>query len=176
MNALNIYEGRYHIAKVEPRTFVDGEGVRCSVYLSGCPFDCPGCYNLAAQNFVYGEECSDELIEEIMSHCEADYISGLSILGGESFCNLKLAERIVSRFRTRFGNRKTIWVWSGFVFEYLKNDDKRNDLLNDIDVLVDGPFMQQLFQPNLPFRGSLNQRIIDVQRSLSNDRTIYLND
>ena len=176
MNALNIYEGRYHIAKVEPRTFVDGEGVRCSIYLSGCPFDCTGCYNLAAQNFAYGEVCSDEMIEEILSHCEADYISGLSILGGEPFCNLKLAERIVSRFRARFGKRKTIWVWSGFVFEYLKNDAKRDYLLKNIDVLVDGPFMQQLFQPNLAFRGSLNQRIIDVQKSISSDRTVYLND
>lgn len=176
MNALKIYEGRYHIAKIEPRTFVDGEGVRCSIYLSGCPFDCTGCYNLAAQNFTYGEVCSDKMIEEIMSHCEADYISGLSILGGEPFCNLKLAERIVSRFRAHFGDRKTIWVWSGFVFEYLKNDHKRSYLLKNIDVLVDGPFMQQLFQPNLAFRGSLNQRIIDVQRSLLNDRTIYLND
>lgn len=176
MNALKIYEGRYHIAKVEPRTFVDGEGVRCSIYLSGCPFDCIGCYNLAAQNFTYGEVCSEEMIEEILSHCAADYISGLSILGGEPFCNLKLAERIVSRFRVRFGNRKTIWIWSGFVFEYLKNDNKRQYLLNNIDVLVDGPFMQQLFQPNLAFRGSLNQRIIDVQRSLSGDKTIYFND
>lgn len=176
MKALNIYEGRYYIAKVEPRTFVDGEGVRCSIYLSGCPFDCPGCYNLAAQNFTYGEVCSDEMIEEVISYCEADYISGLSILGGEPFYNLKLAERIASRFRERFGNSKTIWVWSGFVFEYLKNDAKRRYLLNNIDVLVDGPFMQQLFQPNLTFRGSLNQRIIDVQQSLLSDKTVYLND
>lgn len=176
MNALKIYEGRYHIAKVEPRTFVDGEGVRCSIYLSGCPFDCMGCYNLAAQNFTYGEVCSDELIEEIMSHCEADYISGLSILGGEPFCNLKLAERIVSEFRERFGNSKTIWVWSGFIFEYLKNDVKRHYLLNNIDFLVDGPFMQQLYKPNLAFRGSLNQRIIDVRKSLISDKTVYLND
>lgn len=176
MSALNIYEGRCHIAKVEPRTFVDGEGVRCSIYLSGCPFDCTGCYNLAAQNFTYGEECSDDLIDKIIEYCAADYISGLSILGGEPFCNLKLAEKIVSRFRARFGSQKTIWVWSGFVFEYLKNDIKRQYLLKNIDVLIDGPFMQRLFQPNLAFRGSLNQRIIDVGRSLSNDKTVYLND
>src|SRR5699024_6146113 len=176
MNALNIYEGRYYIAKVEPRTFVDGEGVRCSIYLSGCPFDCKGCYNLAAQNFTYGQLCSDEMIDEIISHCEADYISGLSILGGEPFCNLKLAEKIVSRFRARFGRGKTIWVWSGFVFEYLKNDAKRQYLLRNIDVLVDEPFVRQIFLPKLAFRGSLNQRIIDVSRSLSNGKTVYLND
>lgn len=176
MNALKIYEGRYHIAKVEPRTFVDGEGVRCSIYLSGCPFDCLGCYNLAAQNFAYGEVCNDELIEEIISHCAAHYISGLSILGGEPFCNLKLAEKIVSRFRACFGSSKTIWIWSGFVFEYLKNDTRRQKLLKNIDVLVDGPFMQRLFQPNLAFRGSLNQRIIDVQKSLISNKTVYLND
>lgn len=176
MNALKIYEGRYHIAKVEPRTFVDGEGVRCSIYLSGCPFDCTGCYNLVAQNFTYGGVCSDELIAEIMSHCAADYINGLSILGGEPFCNLKLAERIVSQFRERFGNSKTIWVWSGFVFEYLKNDTRRQKLLKNINVLVDGPFMKQLYKPNLAFRGSLNQRIIDVRESLISNKTVYLND
>ena len=176
MSALKIFEGRGHIAKVEPRTFVDGEGVRCSIYLSGCPFECAGCYNLAAQNFTYGDVCTDEVIDGIISNCEAEYVSGLSILGGEPFCNLRLAEEIVARFRTRFGNEKTIWVWSGFVFEYLKNDERRKRLLREIDVLIDGPFMQKLYRPNLAFRGSLNQRIIDVGRSMEEARTVYLSD
>lgn len=85
-------------------------------------------------------------------------------------------KKIVSLFRARFGSQKTIWVWSGFVFEYLKNDAKGQYLLKNIDVLVDGPFMQQLFQLNLAFGGSLNQRIIDITRSLSDDKTVYLND
>ncbi len=176
MSALDIYEGRRHIARIEPRTFVDGEGVRCSIYLSGCPFDCAGCYNLAAQKFTYGEICTDEMIEEILSHCTADYISGLSILGGEPFCNMKVAEEIIGRFRKRYGRSKTIWVWSGFFFEYLRNDVKRRKMLEEVDVLIDGPFMQRLYRPNLAFRGSLNQRIIDVGRSLEADRTVYLSD
>lgn len=172
MSVLDIYEGRRRIAKVEPRTFVDGEDVRCSIYLSGCPFDCTGCYNLAAQNFTYGEVCTEGMIDGIISHCEADYISGLSILGGEPFCNMELAEEIIGRFRERYGRSKTIWVWSGFIFEYLKNDSRRRGMLTEIDVLIDGPFMQGLYRPNLAFRGSLNQRIIDVQRSLADGRTV----
>ncbi len=166
MQALQIYEGQYHIAKVEPRSFVDGEGVRCSIYLSGCPFKCPGCYNLHAQKFTYGELCTDGAIEDILSYCEADYIEGLSILGGEPFCNMALATEIISRFRARFARTKSIWVWSGFMFEYLTNDQRRYSMLQEIDVLVDGPFVDRLYRPNIPFRGSLNQRVIDVPRSL----------
>ncbi|WP_342388207.1 anaerobic ribonucleoside-triphosphate reductase activating protein [Salinicoccus bachuensis] len=166
MQALQIYDGQYHIAKIEPHSFVDGEGVRCSIYLSGCPFSCPGCYNLHAQKFTYGERCSDAVIEEIISYCEADYIEGLSILGGEPFCNMALATEIISRFRARFGKAKSIWVWTGFMFEYLANDQRRYGMLKEIDVLVDGPFVDWLYRPGIPFRGSLNQRVIDVQYSL----------
>lgn len=79
-------------------------------------------------------------------------------------------------FQGKVRKSKDDLVWSGFVFEYLKNDAKGQYLLKNIDVLVDGPFMQQLFQPNLAFGGSLNQRIIDITRSLSDDKTVYLND
>ena len=170
MQALEIYEGRHHLAKVEPRSFVDGEGVRCSIYLSGCPFSCPGCYNLHAQRFTYGELCTEDAIEDILTYCEADYIEGLSILGGEPFCNMALATEIISRFRARFGRTKSIWAWSGFMFEYLVNDPRRHLMLKEVDVLVDGPFVDRLYRPNIPFRGSLNQRVIDVPHSLESGR------
>ena len=76
--------------KIESNSFVDGEGVRCSVYVSGCPFNCVGCYNKASQKFRYGEKYTDEILAEILDDCDHDYISGLSLLGGEPFCNLIL--------------------------------------------------------------------------------------
>lgn len=80
---------------------------------------------------------------------------------------------LVKAFRARFGNKKTIWVWTGFLYEYLANDcAERRELLSYIDVLVDGLFIQHLFKPDLPYKGSLNQRIIDVQQSLSHARMI----
>lgn len=167
MKILNLIHGQGYIARIESQSFVDGEGVRCSVYVSGCPFDCKGCYNKAAQNFRYGEQFNDDVLEEILDNCAPDYIDGLSILGGEPFCNLDITLKCARAFRERFGNGKSIWVWSGFLFEYLAHENtERRAFLELIDVLVDGPFMSHLYRSNLPYKGSLNQRIINVQASL----------
>lgn len=168
MKILEITKGQGYIAKIEAQSFVDGEGVRCSMYVSGCPFACKNCYNKAAQNFRYGERFNETILEEIMDYCEPDYISGLSILGGEPFCNVDITLKCAQVLRQRFGNSKSLWVWTGFLYEYLVQDTaERRALLELIDVLVDGPFINHLFQPNLPYKGSLNQRIIDVPTSLS---------
>ncbi|MGV3225004.1 anaerobic ribonucleoside-triphosphate reductase activating protein [Staphylococcus hyicus] len=176
MTVLDIVEGRGYIAKIEQHSFVDGEGVRVSLYVSGCPFQCEGCYNVATQKFNYGETFSDAILEEILTYCEPDYISGLSILGGEPFCNIDITLKVARAFREKFGHRKTLWVWTGFLFEYLKNDTgPRHQLLSLTDVLVDGLFIQSLYQPNLAYKGSLNQRVIDVRKSLENQRiAIYI--
>ncbi|MFW3609942.1 anaerobic ribonucleoside-triphosphate reductase activating protein [Staphylococcus caprae] len=173
MSLLDIKTGQNHIAKIESHSFVDGEGVRCSVYVSGCPFQCKKCYNEKAQNFKYGETFSEDILEEILENCEPSYISGLSILGGEPFCNLNITLRIARAFRQRFGHSKTIWIWTGFLFEYLKHQtDERRELLELTDVLIDGLFMYQLYKPNLPYKGSLNQRVINVHDSLQHDGII----
>lgn len=167
MSMLDIKTGQNHIAKIESHSFVDGEGVRCSVYVSGCPFQCKKCYNEKAQNFKYGETFSEDVLQEILENCEPSYISGISILGGEPFCNLNITLKIARAFRERFGHSKTIWIWTGFLFEYLKHQtDERRELLELTDILVDGLFMYQLYKPNLPYKGSLNQRVINVQDSL----------
>ncbi|MBE9429555.1 anaerobic ribonucleoside-triphosphate reductase activating protein [Staphylococcus warneri] len=164
---LGIEHGQGYIAKIETHSFVDGEGVRCSVYVSGCPFQCLDCYNKAAQHFKYGEPFTEKILQEILSYCEPGYISGLSILGGEPFCNLDVTLRLVQAFRQRFGQTKTIWIWTGFQYEYLSQDKGlRFELLEYVDVLVDGMFITQLYRPNLPYKGSLNQRVIDVNTSL----------
>nr|WP_197271887.1 anaerobic ribonucleoside-triphosphate reductase activating protein [Staphylococcus carnosus] len=164
----NVQNGQGYIAKIEKESFVDGEGVRCSVYVSGCPFNCKGCYNHAAQNFTYGHALDDVTLKTIIEECTPDYIAGLSILGGEPFCNLDTVECIIQAIRKQFNTQKSIWVWSGFLFETLMHDSgKRRSILEQIDVLVDGPFVQKLYQPGLPYKGSLNQRVIDVQSSLA---------
>ncbi|WP_394523784.1 anaerobic ribonucleoside-triphosphate reductase activating protein [Staphylococcus xylosus] len=171
MTILDIKKGQGYIAKIESQSFVDGEGVRCSLYVSGCPFACKNYYNKVAQNFRYGERFNDLILQEILENCEPDYISGLSILGGEPFCNLDITLKCAQAFREKFGHSKTLWVWTGFLFEYLMEDKgERNELLKHIDVLVDGPFINHLYQPNLPYKGSLNQRVIDVKASLSQTR------
>ncbi|UXR48157.1 anaerobic ribonucleoside-triphosphate reductase activating protein [Staphylococcus simulans] len=167
--------GQGYLAKIEEESFVDGEGVRCSVYVSGCPFACAGCYNVAAQKFKYGTPFTDETLTQILDACAPDYIAGLSLLGGEPFCNIDIIQPLIEAFRARFGHTKTIWVWSGFMFENLKhNTNARKELLKQIDVLVDGPFVQQLYQPGLAFKGSLNQRVINVPLSLQTNTIIEI--
>ncbi|MBI5975996.1 anaerobic ribonucleoside-triphosphate reductase activating protein [Staphylococcus canis] len=169
-----------YIAKIEYHSFVDGEGVRCSVYVSGCPFKCEGCYNVAAQHFRYGEPLTDDIIEEILEACAPSYISGLSLLGGEPFCNLNVITPLIHAFRERFGQTKTIWMWTGFQIEYLSRSTRaRQAILSEIDVLVDGMFIAHLYQPNLPYKGSLNQRVIDVPTYLKTQsiaQAIYIQD
>ncbi|PTJ18182.1 anaerobic ribonucleoside-triphosphate reductase activating protein [Staphylococcus simulans] len=167
--------GQGYLAKIEEESFVDGEGVRCSVYVSGCPFACVGCYNVAAQKFKYGTPFTDDTMTQILDACAPDYIAGLSLLGGEPFCNIDIIQPLIEAFRARFGHTKTIWVWSGFMFENLKHNTKtRRQLLSQIDVLVDGPFVQQLYQPGLAFKGSLNQRVINVPLSLQANTIIEI--
>ncbi|QLK86865.1 anaerobic ribonucleoside-triphosphate reductase activating protein [Staphylococcus sp. 17KM0847] len=163
MKQRQLIQGAGYIAKIETHSFVDGEGVRCSVYVSGCPFQCKGCYNVAAQHFRYGERVTTQIIDEILTACAPIYIDGLSILGGEPFCNLSIVQPLIQAFRERFGHNKTIWVWTGYQLEYLwRQNNERRQILDDIDILVDGMFLQSLYRPNLAYKGSLNQRVIHL--------------
>ncbi|MGV9195853.1 anaerobic ribonucleoside-triphosphate reductase activating protein [Arcanobacterium canis] len=164
---------RGRIADYKPINFVDGEGVRCSIYVSGCPFKCPGCYNVAAQSFMYGVEYTEELDARIFSDVAQPYVAGLSFLGGEPMLATGTLLPIARRLRKEFGAQKTIWTWTGYTFEALLNEtpDKR-ELMKFSDVLVDGPFLQAEHISGLAFRGSANQRIIDIQASLAVGRVV----
>lgn len=168
---------RGYVADYKPYNFVDGEGVRCSIYVSGCPFACKGCYNKIAQNFNYGKPYTDELEEQIIDDLRAEYCQGLTLLGGEPFLNTGVALSLCRRVRQEFGSSKDIWSWTGYTWEELMDgtQDKR-DLLEQIDILVDGRFEQDKFDLNLAFRGSWNQRIIEVKESLeSGDVVLWKN-
>lgn len=162
-----------YVADYKAFNFVDGEGVRCSLYLSGCPFHCPGCYNVAAQNFHYGQPYSQELEDQIIEDLGQDYVQGLTLLGGEPFLNTQVGIRICERIRSEFENTKDIWSWSGYTWEELQQDSEdKLKMLSLIDILVDGRFLQDKMDLSLQFRGSSNQRIIDVPKSLTAGKVV----
>lgn len=157
-----------YVADYKPFQFVDGEGVRCSIYVSGCLFACEGCFNQATWSFRYGVPYSDALEDRIIADLGQEYVQGLTLLGGEPFLNTGVCLRLVERMRRELAPSKDVWAWSGYTFEELlaESDDKLA-LLRQVDVLVDGRFRQELRDPKLQFRGSSNQRIVDVRASLA---------
>ena len=162
-----------YIADYKPFNFVDGEGVRCSLYVSGCLFNCPGCYNKAAQNFHYGTPYTQELEDQIIEDLGHDYVQGLTLLGGEPFLNTQVCLKWIKRVRQEFGHQKDIWSWSGYTWEELLQDSAdKLEMLSLIDILVDGRFLLAKKDLTLQFRGSSNQRIIDVPKSLATGEVV----
>lgn len=163
------------IADYKAFNFVDGEGVRNSLYVSGCLFACEGCFNKAVQNFNYGTPFTESLMNQIIEDLSHDYVQGLTLLGGEPFLNTDVCLSVVKRVRETFGSAKDIWSWSGYTFEelLLETPDKL-ELLHSIDILVDGRFELAKRNLNLQFRGSSNQRIIDVPKSLAAGKAVIL--
>jgi anaerobic ribonucleoside-triphosphate reductase activating protein len=156
------------VGDYKPFMFVDGEGVRCSLYVSGCLFACEGCFNRATWNFRYGTPYTAELEERILADLAQSYVQGLTLLGGEPFLNTGVCLSLVRRVRAEFGDTKDIWSWTGYTYEELLLDSPdKLELLGRLDVLVDGPFDESLKDLRLQFRGSSNQRIIDVPASLA---------
>ncbi|MCI9063242.1 MAG: anaerobic ribonucleoside-triphosphate reductase activating protein [Clostridia bacterium] len=159
----------------------DGTGVRVSLYVSGCHFHCKGCHNKEAWDFDYGKEYNEETEKYILDLLDRDYISGLSILGGEPLepSNQKVLAELVEKVKDRFPN-KTIWCYTGYDFEknvlgeMYKKFDYTPKFLQNVDVIVDGQFEEEKKLVDLKFRGSYNQRKIDVQQSLKNQGVIQL--
>lgn len=157
----------------KPFQFVDGEGVRCSIYLSGCLFACKECFNESIQNFNVGEIYTQEIEDIIIADLAQSYVQGLTILGGEPFLNTQVALRLCERVRKEFGETKDIWIYSGYTYEQLqKASSDKQKLLAFCDILVDGPFIVALKDFNLKFRGSSNQRIIDLKKSKEQQKVV----
>lgn len=162
-----------YIADYKPFNFVDGEGVRCSLYVSGCMFACPGCYNKVAQQFHYGSPYSQELEDQIITDIGQDFCQGLTLLGGEPFLNTQVCLSLIDRIRAEYGQTKDIWSWTGYTWDELqKESTDKLEMLSKIDILVDGRFLEPKKDLTLQFRGSSNQRIIDVQQSLQAGKVV----
>ena len=157
-------------SKIKPVDVANGEGVRVSLFVSGCPHHCKGCFNPELWNHNSGECFTNEVVWDIINLCSNDYITGLSLLGGEPLDpnNVEHVTHLCHIFKRYFPN-KTIWCYTGYEWENVK----QLHILKYIDVLVDGKFVEELKDPRLRFRGSSNQRIIDVKKSLESGK-IYV--
>lgn len=142
----------------------NGEGVRVSLFTQGCDLHCPDCFNKVAWDYNGGKVFTLETIEDIISLMEEDYIKGLSILGGEPFSlqNKDMLLELVVEVKEALPD-KTIWIWSGHQYEELIKDDDYKDILSYCDVLIDGPFIKDLKDDKLEWRGSSNQRVIKLK-------------
>ena len=140
----------------------NGPGIRVSLFVSGCRNHCKGCFQPETWDFKYGKEFDDDAFYSLIEMLRSEHIAGLSILGGDPFEpeNLVTVANLCKMVKDIFPN-KNIWVWTGYTYE----DIKDNDIFNYIDVLVDGRFEEEHKDLSLSFRGSSNQRIIDIQKS-----------
>lgn len=148
------------ISGIERESIVDGDGIRYVIFTQGCPHHCPGCHNPQTHSFDAGKLINvDKLLADISKR--KDYIDGITLSGGEPFCQSDQCSVIAEQAR-KIG--LTVWCYTGYLFEELYG--RNDELLNHIDILVDGPFIQQKRSLALQFRGSTNQRLIDIPASL----------
>lgn len=157
----------------------NGEGVRVSVFVSGCNHHCKGCFNECAWDFNYGNKFTEKQEEEVLKNLDHDYISGLTLLGGEPLepVNQEGLLPLVKKVKEKFPDKK-IWCYTGFDFEkdvvgkMAKQNETTQELLKYLDVVVDGKFEEDKKDLKLKFRGSSNQRILDVQESLKENKIV----
>ncbi|MBR1395796.1 MAG: anaerobic ribonucleoside-triphosphate reductase activating protein [Prevotella sp.] len=158
---------RLRILDIVEDTMVDGPGFRTSIYCAGCRHQCKGCHNPQSWDFNQGREMT---VEEIMRIIMADpYTRGVTFSGGDPMYQAARFAELARQIHRR--TQKDVWCYTGFTFESLIQQDQR-ELLAEVDVLVDGPFVESLHDPDLLFRGSSNQRLIDVQASLYSGETV----
>ena len=168
-----------YYADIKKADVANGVGVRVSVFVSGCTHHCKGCFNEQAWDFHYGNEFTEKEIEKVTDLMDHSYVSGLTLLGGEPFehVNQQGLLPLLRKVKEKFTD-KNIWCYSGYTFEkdiidrMCKEWKETPELLSYIDVLVDGEFQEDKKDIKLKFRGSSNQRIIDVKKSLKNNKTV----
>lgn len=156
--------------KIRKMDVSNGPGLRVSIFMQGCTFNCKNCFNPNTHDFNGGKEFGEDTINKVLDLCKFNYIKGLSILGGEPLHpkNIQGTTQLAKAFKNQYPD-KTLWIWTGFNFEYLKNQE----VFKYIDVLIDGQYVDELHDFTLKYRGSSNQRVIDVQESL-NKKNIVL--
>ena len=154
----------------------NGEGVRTSLFVSGCTNHCPGCFNQEAQDFNYGKLYTQDTENILLDCVKQPYISGLSILGGDPLCQDNMGLITLNFLAHKVHSLgKTVWLWTGFKWEdfnFTNNFSLQSLLLSACDVVVDGPFIEAEKDLSLAFRGSRNQRIIDVRKTLGKGEII----
>ena len=163
-----------HYNKIRKMDISNGPGIRVSIFMQGCTFNCKNCFNKETHDFNAGLEFDDNVIEKILDLSKSEHIKGLSILGGEPLHkkNILGTTKLAKEFRSKYPN-KTIWVWTGNLYE----DIKDYEIFNYIDVLVVGRYVDELHDFTLDYRGSSNHRVIDILKSReSDDIVLYSKD
>lgn len=168
-------------AEIKKTDIANGTGVRVSLFVSGCTHHCKGCFNAETWDFHYGKEFTERTEEELMQALKPEFITGLTVLGGEPFepDNQRRLVPFLKKVRAAYP-KKTIWCYSGYLLdkELLKESRARcevtDEMLSLLDVLVDGEFVLEQKDISLRFRGSANQRIIDVQKTLREGKIAVL--
>ena len=170
-------------AQIKNNDIANGPGIRVSLFVSGCTHRCPGCFNEEAWDFSYGDPFTQESIDRILEMLAPDRIRGLTLLGGEPFepQNQRAIVELLRQIKSKYPN-KSIWAFSGYLFDKdilagrLGDREITMEYLRYLDVLVDGPFVMAKKDLNLRFRGSSNQRLIDVPASLESGTVVLWKD
>lgn len=150
----------------------NGPGIRTSIFVTGCSINCKNCFNKDYQDFSFGNKWTDQTTAEVIDYLKSDQVSGLTILGGEPFENTSGLIDLLTDVEKEVD--KPIWIYSGYTFDDLIKNDLSKKLLEMVDILVDGPFIEEEKDLSLQFRGSKNQRIIDVKESLKSNKIILV--
>lgn len=156
--------------KIRKMDISNGPGVRVSIFMQGCTFNCKNCFNSETHDFNGGKEFTDDTINRVLELCDNETIRGLSILGGEPMHpkNIEGTTKLAKAFKQKYPN-KDLWIWSGFLFD---KNLKDKEVVKYVDVLVDGQYIDELHNPTLKWKGSSNQRVIDVQKSLKSNNVV----
>lgn len=170
-------------ATIKNNDIANGPGVRVSLFVSGCTHRCPGCFNEVAWDFAYGQPFTQETIDRILQMLAPNHIKGLTLLGGEPFepQNQPAIVELLRQVKAKYPN-KSVWAYSGYLFDRdilagrLGPKEITEEFVSYLDVLVDGPFIQSRKNLSLRFRGSDNQRLIDVPQSLRTGETVLWQD
>lgn len=160
-------------AKIRKYDTSNWDGVNTTLFVSGCDFGCPGCFNKEAQDFNYGNEWTREVEDRFISYAKNKHCIGVCILGGEVFQqDPNIIQHLLIRLEREVS--KPIHVWTGYTWEDILKDPKKEQLLSYIDTLIDGRFVLSKKDLRLKYRGSSNQRVIDVQKSLRKGKVVEI--
>ena len=165
-----------YYAQIRKYDTANGPSIRSSLFVSGCTHNCPGCFNQDFMKFNYGNRWLKEVEDDFIRMISDSQIKGVTILGGEPMDQIFDDDllNLVKRIKNEVG--KNIWIYSGYTYEQILQHEKRKEILSFCDVLVDGLFVEELKNLKLKFRGSSNQRMIDIQKSLAGNQVQLLED
>lgn len=162
-----------NFAQIRKYDVANGPGIRTTIFVTGCTHKCHNCFNEEYQDFDFGDPWTQKETDEVIEDLKLDEVRGLTILGGEPFQNEVDLLQVLRDIKKEV--QKDIWIFSGYTYEEILKDQDKKKLLEECDVLVDGRFVEALKDLSLRFRGSSNQRIIDVQKSLESNEVVLFN-